>query len=114
VILRISAVTGKGTGRIVPAVNEVLEARSSRVPTPALNRLIQRVQEDHHAAGPGSGSPRIKYAVQGATDPPTFTFFATSRLTPGYLRYLENRIRSEFDLGPTPMKLRVRVKESRR
>ena len=48
------------------------------------------------------------YATQGATDPPTFTLFATRALPPSYLRYLERRIRERFAFGPTPLKLRVR------
>ena len=52
---------------------------------------------------------RIRYAVQGAVDPPTFTLFATARLPATYLRYVERKLREHFDLGPTPLKLRVRV-----
>ena len=48
------------------------------------------------------------YATQGASDPPTFTLFVTHELPPTYLRYLERKIREAFDLGPTPIKLRVR------
>ena len=52
---------------------------------------------------------RIRYAVQGAIDPPTFTLFTNGRLPPTYLRYVERRLREPFDLGATPIKLRVRV-----
>ena len=52
--------------------------------------------------------PRILYATQGATDPPTFTLFTTRELPPGYMRYLERKIREAFSIGPTPIKLRVR------
>ena len=38
----------------------------------------------------------------------TFTLFATHELPPTYLRYLERKIREAFDLGPTPIKIRVR------
>ena len=48
------------------------------------------------------------YATQGATDPPTFTLFATRTIPPTYLRYLERRLREAFDLAGTPLKLRVR------
>ena len=48
------------------------------------------------------------YATQGATDPPTFTLFANQELPPTYLRYLERKLREAFDLGATPIKLRVR------
>ena len=51
---------------------------------------------------------RVLYATQGAVDPPTFTLFATRALPPQYLRYLERKLREAFDLGPTPLKLRVR------
>ncbi|HMF03355.1 MAG TPA: hypothetical protein VKH17_00970, partial [Acidimicrobiia bacterium] len=54
--------------------------------------------------------PRVLYATQGASEPPTFTLFATHELPQTYLRYLERRIRDAFDLGPTPMKLRVRLR----
>jgi GTPase len=54
--------------------------------------------------------PRVLYATQGASEPPTFTLFATHELPDTYLRYLERRIRDAFDLGPTPMKLRVRLR----
>ena len=47
--------------------------------------------------------------MQGAIDPPTFTLFATGRLPQTYLRYVERGLREHFDLGPTPIKLRVRI-----
>jgi GTP-binding protein len=50
----------------------------------------------------------VLYAVQGATDPPTFTLFSNREVPPTYLRYLERRIREEFEFGSTPLKLRVR------
>ena len=34
--------------------------------------------------------------------------FATHELPPTYLRYVERKIREAFELGPTPIKLRVR------
>jgi GTP-binding protein len=48
------------------------------------------------------------YAVQGATDPPTFTLFVNRELPHTYLRFLERSIREAFDFGSTPIKLRVR------
>ncbi len=52
------------------------------------------------------------YATQGATDPPTFTLFANRELPPTYLRYLERKLREGFDLGATPIKMRVRKRSS--
>ncbi|MGH9131278.1 MAG: ribosome biogenesis GTPase Der [Acidimicrobiales bacterium] len=107
-VLRISALTGLGVHRLLPAVAESIAAYSRRVPTGALNQLIQQAQR----AQPAVGS-RVLYAVQGATDPPTITLFTDHGLDPTYVRYLEHRIREHFALGPTALKLRVRRKVSK-
>jgi GTP-binding protein len=103
-VLKVSALSGKGCHRILPAVFEVLEAYHQRIPTGALNRAMQALQ-----AAQGAPGVRIRYAVQGATDPPTFTLFATGRLHETYLRYIERKLREQFELGSVPIKLRVRV-----
>jgi GTP-binding protein len=70
--------------------------------------VLRDAQAAHPAPVVKRHRPRIMYATQGATDPPTFTLFATHSVTPQYLRYLERKMREAFDLGPTPIKLRVR------
>jgi GTP-binding protein len=103
-VLKVSALTGLGVHRILGATGQAVDAYHRRVPTGELNRAIAAIQAAHSA--PGS---RIRYAVQGATDPPTFTLFATHRLPAPYLRYVERRLRELLELGPTPLKLRVRL-----
>ena len=73
-----------------------------------LNRVLRDAQAAHPPPIVKKHRPRILYATQGATDPPTFTLFTTRALPPQYLRYLERKLRESFDLGPTPIKLRVR------
>jgi GTP-binding protein len=102
-VLHISAKTGLGVHTLLPALDQAMEAYHRRVPTAELNAAVQEAQA---AQRPPHG--RVLYATQGATDPPTFTLFTTAVLPPTYLRYLERRIRERFDLGPTPVKLRVR------
>jgi len=102
-VLKISALTGKGVHRLLPALQEAIEAYHRRIPTRELNEVIQAAQ----AAQPAPGA-RVLYATQGATQPPTFTLFANRALPPTYLRYMERRIREHFGFGPTPLKLRVR------
>jgi GTP-binding protein len=94
-----------GVHRILPALRAAIEAYHRRIPTGELNRAVRALQLAHPA--PGS---RIRYAVQGAIDPPTFTLFATRRLDATYLRYVERKLREEFGLGPTPIKIRVRLR----
>jgi GTP-binding protein len=102
-VLKISALTGKGVHRLLPALQEAIDAYHRRVPTRELNEVVQAAQ----AAQPAPGA-RVLYATQGATDPPTFTLFSNRPLPAPYLRYLERRIREHFGFGPTPLKLRVR------
>ena len=103
-VLKVSALTGLGVHRILKAVSLSVEAYHLRIPTGELNRAMKAIQAAHPAPG-----ARIRYAVQGATDPPTITLFASRRLPPTYLRYLERSLRERFDIGPTPIKLRVQV-----
>ena len=103
-VLKISALSGKGVHRILPALRDATEAYHQRVPTGALNRAIQELQARQPAP-----RARIRYAVQGAIDPPTFTLFTSGRLPATYLRYLERGFREAFGLGATPLKLRVRM-----
>ena len=108
-VLKISALTGKGVQKLVPALREALDAYGRRVPTAELNTVIQLAQSAHP---PPRG--KVLYATQGATDPPTFTLFTTRELPQGYLRYLERKIREAFSIGPTPIKLRVRRRNTSR
>jgi GTP-binding protein len=103
-VLKISAISGRGVRRILPALRDAEEAYHQRVPTGALNRTVQELQGRQPAP-----RARIRYAVQGAIDPPTFTLFTSGRLPQTYLRYIERGLREKFELGATPMKLRVRV-----
>jgi GTP-binding protein len=102
-VLKVSAKTGLGAHRLLPALQQAIDAYHRRVPTRELNTVIQAAQSAHP-----SPTGRVLYATQGATDPPTFTLFTTKAIAPTYLRYLERRIREHFKFGPTPLKLRVR------
>ncbi|HLK45675.1 MAG TPA: GTP-binding protein, partial [Acidimicrobiales bacterium] len=103
-VLKMAARSGRGVHRVLPALHAAAEAYHRRVPTGPLNRALRDLQA-HHAA-PGA---RVRYVVQGAIDPPTFTLFSSARLPAPYLRYLERGLRERFDLGATPLKLRVRI-----
>jgi GTP-binding protein len=103
-VLTISALTGKGVHRLLPTLAETIEDYHRRVPTRKVNQVIRAAQ----SAQPGPHGARVLYATQGATDPPTFTLFANKEIPATYLRYLERSLREAFDMGSTPIKLRVR------
>jgi GTP-binding protein len=107
-VLKTSALTGRNVGKLLPALVQAREEYHRRVPTRALNEVLTAAQAAHPAPAEHGHRPRVLYATQGATDPPTFTLFTTRSLPPTYLRYLERKIREAFSIGPTPIKLRVR------
>ena len=103
-VLKVSALTGKGVHKLRPVLQEAIAQYHRRVPTRDVNRVIVEAQQRH----PAAGGAKVLYAVQGASDPPTFTLFANRELPHTYVRYLERSIREAFGFGSTPLKLRVR------
>lgn len=103
-ILKISAMSGRGVHRLRPVLQDAITQYHRRVPTRDVNRVLADAQQRQ----PAGGGAKVLYAVQGATDPPTFTLFVNRDLAPTYLRYLERCIREAFSFGSTPLKLRVR------
>ncbi|MEX2292284.1 MAG: ribosome biogenesis GTPase Der [Acidimicrobiales bacterium] len=103
-VLKISALSGKGVHKLLPALSMSIEDYHRRVPTRRVNEVIRAAQQ----AQPGPHGVKVLYATQAATDPPTFTLFANREVPATYLRYLERRLREDFDLGSTPIKMRVR------
>jgi GTP-binding protein len=103
-VLKVSALTGKGVHKLQPVLADAIERYHRRMPTRAVNDVIAEAQQNQ----PAPNGVRILYALQGATDPPTFTLFANREVPATYLRYLERRLRERFDLGGVPVKLRVR------
>jgi GTPase len=103
-VLQISALSGKGVHKLFPALAASVDAYHRRIPTSRVNAVLREAQ----AAQPAPGGARVLYATQGAAEPPTFTLFVNRELPRTYMRYLERKLREAFDLGATPVKLRVR------
>lgn len=103
-VLRVSALTGRGVHRLLPALETSIVAYQTRVPTRKVNEVIRAAQQ----AQPGPNGVRVLYATQGAANPPTFTLFSNKDIPPHYLRYLERKLREAFSLQATPITMRVR------
>ncbi|MCE2854777.1 MAG: ribosome biogenesis GTPase Der [Ilumatobacteraceae bacterium] len=103
-VLKISALSGKGVHKLRPVLQEAISLYNRRVPTKDVNRVLAEAQQRQ----PAGGGARVVFAVQGASEPPTFTLFVNREIPQPYLRYLERSLREAFDLGSTPIKLRVR------
>ena len=103
-IMKTSALSGKGVHRLYPILAETISNYHRRVPTREVNLVIRRAQSAH----PAPGGARVMYAIQGAAEPPTFTLFVNRKIPRTYVRYIENQLREQLDLGSVPIKIRVR------
>jgi GTP-binding protein len=112
--VNVSARTGRHLDRLVPALDLALTSWASRVPTGRLNSFLGTVVAAHPHPVRGGKQPRILFATQAGTRPPTFVLFASGFLEAGYRRFVERRLREEFGFAGTPVGLSVRVRERRR
>ena len=114
-VLRISALTGRSVEKIWALADAAAAARSARVSTSSLNRLLTEMREFGHTVVDGKRRLRMHYVTQTGTEPPTFTFFVnhTDLVSDSYRRYIENRMRDAFGFSGTPSRLRFLKKEQR-
>jgi GTP-binding protein len=106
-----SAKTGRNVRKILDLAAQADAAHARRIPTGPLNRAVHEALRQSAPPADPTGRPlKIYYAAQVTTRPPTIALFVNDpeRLTPGYARYLENRLREAFDLVGTPVRLLAR------
>jgi GTP-binding protein len=106
-VLFVSALTGQRVDKVLPLALQVYQERSLRVPTSALNRLVEEATARHPPAHKAGKVLKFFYATQASVDPPTFVFFVNDvgMVHFSYERYLENQIRRRYGYTGTPLKL---------
>jgi GTP-binding protein len=122
-IVTISALTGQRVQKILPLVAQANEARNLRIQTSRLNRFF----EDNITQPKGGTAPapvkggfsrlHVQFITQAGIRPPLFILFTSggkAGLHFSYLRYVENRLREEFDFFATPIRLVERHKSNKK
>jgi GTP-binding protein len=119
-MVTISALTGQRVTNILPLVIKANEARNLRIPTSKLNKFFEEnISQPKGGATPSSGKGgfshlKMQYITQGGLRPPLFVLFTSGGNKGGlhfsYLRYIENRLREEFEFFATPIRLKERHK----
>ena len=112
-IVALSAETGRGLDRLMPAVIKVHGDWSTKVKTRDLNDWLAMATQRHPPPAVGGRRIKPKYMAQTKARPPTFVLFASraDQLPESYRRYLINSLRESFDLPGVP--IRVTVKSNR-
>ena len=111
--VNVSAQTGRAVDKLAPVLRTALDGWDRRVPTGQLNQwLTALVQATPHPIR-GGKAPRVLFGTQAGVRPPTFVLFTTGPLDPGYVRFVERRLREEFDFTGTPISISVRPRKRR-
>jgi GTPase len=111
-VVFVSAMTGQHLERLYSVIDRVAEARRRRVSTGELNRWMRTVDLER-GTSPASRQVKIYYITQATAAPPTFVLF-TNQAKPlhfSFQRFLENRLREEFDFVGTPIRFTQRLKK---
>jgi GTP-binding protein len=106
----LSAKTGAGVDKLMPAVLEAYEVWNRRIPTPQLNRWLEEAQARNPPPLVSGRRLRLRYMTQANIRPPTFALFASKPgdLPESYRRYLTNQLRESFDLPGVPIRMMLR------
>ncbi|MBY0335431.1 MAG: ribosome biogenesis GTPase Der [Acetobacteraceae bacterium] len=113
-VVPLSAETGRGVEKLMPAVRETLERWNRRVPTGALNRWFEGALSRHQPPLVDGRRLKLRYATMPKARPPTVVIFGTrAELLPQeYQRYLLNSFREAFDMPGVPIRLQLRGTEN--
>lgn len=119
-MVTISALTGQRVTNILPLVVKANEARNLRIQTSKLNRFFEEnVSQPKGGTAPapvkgGFSRLKVQFLTQGGLRPPLFVLFTSGGDKGGlhfsYLRYIENRLREEFEFFATPIRLKEKHK----
>ena len=109
-VVTLSALRGRGTDKLLPAVFKAYETWNRRIPTARLNRWLAAMTEQHPPPLVGGRRVKLRYMTQAKARPPTFIVFASrlEGLPESYRRYLVNDLRRTFELDGVPIRLHVR------
>ena len=119
-VVTTSALTGQRVERILPLALRANEARNRRVPTSQLNAFFGRVMSSGRApTAPapvkgGQSRLHVQYVTQVSVRPPAFVVFTSGGkggLHFSFERFLQNRLREEFDFFATPLRIIERHKK---
>jgi GTP-binding protein len=109
--INVSAKTGRAVDKLAPALRTALENWTRRVPTGKLNQFMTALVQGTPHPVRGGRAPRVLFATQAGVSPPRFVLFTTAPLDAGYVRFVERRLREDFDFSGTPVHVSVRPRK---
>lgn len=111
-IIFASALTKQRILDVLNSAMEVYENRSRKVVTSQLNQVMLELIEEYSPPMYKGKVVRIKYVTQLPTHTPSFAFYCNlpQYIKESYKRYLENKIRANWNFSGVPLQLFMRKK----
>jgi GTP-binding protein len=108
----ITAQTGRNVKAMLNLAQSLFKQASKRVGTGTLNRVLREAVEAHPPAMRENKTPKIYYATQVGTAPPTVVLFVNhpSLFDATYQRYLLHVFRDKLPFHDIPIKLYLRAR----
>ena len=111
-ILFVSALTKQRIHKSLETAMQVYENRNRRIPGSKLNDFILPIIENNPPPAIKGKYVKIKFVAQLPMHYPAFAFFCNlpQYVNDSYKRFLENKLRSEFDFSGVPISIFMRKK----
>lgn len=111
-IIFTSAITKQRVLKAIEAAEKVYANRIKSIKTRELNDVMLPIIESNPPSATKGKEIKIKFINQLPTHAPTFAFYCNlpQYITESYIRFLENRLRENFDFSGVPIQLFMRKK----
>ncbi|UCH14544.1 MAG: ribosome biogenesis GTPase Der [Bacteroidales bacterium] len=111
-VIFISAITKQRIHRVLETAVNVYENRKQRISTSKLNKTVSEIVLKYPPPSVKGKFVKIKYVTQLPTTAPSFAFFCNlpQYIKEPYKRYLENKLRENFNFTGVPIQIFFRKK----
>jgi GTP-binding protein len=111
-VVFISSINKQRIHRVLDLAIQVYNNRMQRIPTSQLNEVMLNAIEDYPPPAVKGKFIKIKYVTQLPTHAPSFAFYCNlpQYVREPYKRYLENKIRANFNFTGVPVQIFIRKK----
>lgn len=110
-----TATQNRNVQGVIDVASSLFKQARTRVPTARLNEVVEDAVNDNPPKPKhGTGAVKVFYATQVAVCPPTIAFFVNDpgRVTPGFERFILNRLRERLPFEEIPVRLLFRGRRS--
>ena len=106
----VSALNLQGLDACLRSVDQAHRSAYAKMPTPQLTRVVRQAIEANPPPRKGLTRPKLRFAHQGGSNPPIIVVHGTGieHVSESYRRFLEHRVRAQFKLNGTPLRIEFR------